>query len=161
MTTVQKDEYVFSVDIEKTQEYYKKHSVCECTYCRNYYAQIKNKLPKLNDCLSEFGVDASKPDEIMSVEADNCIDYINVDYTVCGKVTSMGNYEIDIYDDLFLSIVITNGHASPNEQSGEYFTISVMQIKLPWVLDESFPKPITEKCSTEKKGLKLFKKFKK
>lgn len=73
----------------------------------------------------------------------------------------MGNYEIDIYDDLFLSIVITNGYASPNEQTGEYFTISVMQIKLPWVLDESFPTPITEKFATVKKGLKLFKKFKK
>lgn len=161
MTTVQKDEYIFSVDIEKTQEYYKNHSVCECAYCRNYYAQIKNKLPKLNDFLSEFGVDASRPDETTIVEADNYIDYINVDYTVCGKVTSMGNYEIDIYDDLFLSIVITNGYASPNEQTGEYFTISVMQIKLPWVLDESFPTPITEKFATVKKGLKLFKKFKK
>ncbi len=160
MTTIQKDEYVFSVDVEKTREYYKTHSICDCVCCRNYYAQIKNKLPKLNAFLSEFGVDISKPDEIMSVEMDNYIDYINVDYTVCGKVKATGKYEIDIYDDLFLSVVITNGFASPNEQNGEYFTISVMQITLPWVLDEPFPKPIKENftLNTIKFFKKLFKK---
>lgn len=159
MTKIQKDEYVFSVDVEKTQEYYKTHSICDCVCCRNYYAQIKNKLPKLNNFLSEFGVDISKPDEIISVEMNNYIDYINVDYTVCGNIKSMGNYEIDLYDDIFLSIVITNGFASPNEQTGEYFTISIMPIELPWVLDDPFPKPITEKIiSKPKKFWKLFKK---
>lgn len=90
---------------------------------------------------------------------DNYIDYINVDYTVCGNIKSMGDYEIDLYDDIFLSIVITNGFVSPNEQTGEYFTISVMQIKLPWVLDEPFPKPIAEKVvSKAKKFWELFRK---
>lgn len=145
MTTIQKDEYVFSVDVEKTREYYRTHSVCDCVYCRNYYAQIKNKLPKLDEFLSEFGVDISRPDEVMSVEADGCIDYIGVDYTVCGSVKTMGEYEIDIYDNLFLSIIITKGFACPNEQTGNYFTISVvMPIKLPWVLDEPIPKPVWE-----------------
>lgn len=156
MTKIQKDEYVFSVDIEKTQEYYKTHSICNCVCCHNYYAQVKKRLPKLNDFLSEFGVDITKPDEIMSVEMDHYIDYVNVDYTVCGKIQSMGEYEIDLYDNLFLSIIITNGFASPNEQSGEYFTISVMQIQLPWVLDEPFPKPIEKKKL--KRFLKLFNK---
>lgn len=139
MTEIRKDEYVFSVNVEKTKEYYKSHTICNCVCCRNYYAQIKNKLPKLDDFLSEFGVDISKPDEIMSVEMEHYIDYINVDYTVCGSIKSMGELEIDIYDDLFLSIVITDGFASPNEQTEEYFTISVMQIKLPWVLEDPFP----------------------
>lgn len=160
MTTIQKDEYVFLVDIEKTEEYYKTHSLCECICCRNYYAQIKNKLPELAEFLKEFGVDISKPDEIMSVEMDDYIDYLNVDYTVCGNVKSMGEYEIDIYDNLFLSIVITEGFASPNEQTGEYFTISVTKIELPWVLDEPFPKPITEKLTLKPKKIfkRLFKK---
>lgn len=158
MTRIQKDEYIFSVDIEKTKEYYKTHSICDCACCRNYYTQIKNKFPKLNVFLSEFGIDISKPDEIASIEMDDYIDYLNVDYTVCGTIESMGKYEIDIYDDLFLSIVITNGFASPNEQTGEYFTISVMQICLPWVLNEPFPKPITKKLFLKtKKFWKLFK----
>lgn len=140
MTKIQKNDYVFSVEVEKTQEYYKTHSICDCICCRNYYAQIKNKLPKLNDFLIEFGVDISRPDEIMSVEMDDYIDYINVDYTVCGSIKSMGDYEINLQDNMLFSIIITDGFVSPNEQTGEYFTISIMQIKLPWVLDEPFPK---------------------
>lgn len=143
-TTIQKDEYKFSVDVEKTREYYRTHSLCDCAYCRNYYAQIKNRFPKLKQFLSEFGVDISGLDEIMSVEMDDYIDYINVDYTVCGRITSLGGHEIGLYDDCFLSITITNGFFSPNEQTGAYFTVSVMEMKLSWVLDEPFPKPITE-----------------
>ncbi len=143
--TIQKDEYIFSVDIEKTKEYYKTHTLCNCVCCRNYYPQIKKTLPKLAEFLNEFGVDIAKPDEICSVESNNTIDYINVDYTVCGNVQKMGQYEIDINDHLFLSLVITDGFASPNEQSGDYFTISVMNIALPWILDEPFPMTITEK----------------
>lgn len=135
MKQINKNEYVFSVDIEKTSKYYKTHSICDCVYCLNYYKQIKNKLPKLNDFLSEFGIDISRPDHITSVEIDNNINYISVDYTVCGDIISMGEYEIDIYDELFISIVITDGFASPNEQTGKYFTISVMQIELPYILD--------------------------
>lgn len=156
MTNIQKDEYVFSVDIEKTQEYYRTRSLCHCAYCRNYYAQVKNRLPKLDRFLSEFGVDISRPDEISSVEMDNSIDYLNLDYTVCGSVQSMGEYEIDIYDDLFLSCIITNGYASPSEQTGPYFTISVMQIQLPWVLDEPLLGPVTEKLPKIRKFWKRF-----
>lgn len=135
MIKIQKGEYVFSVDVEKTREYYKTHTICDCAYCRNYCAQIKNKLPKLDKFLSEFGVDISRPDEIMSLEMDNYIDYITADYTVCGNVESMGKHEIDIHDDLFFSIDITNGYHSPNGQTGEYFTISVTQLQLPWASD--------------------------
>lgn len=164
MTTIRKDGYVFSVDIEKTKEYYKTHSLCECVNCRNYYAQVKDKFPLLNTFLSEFGVDVSKPDEAWSVESENSsIDYINVDYTVCGKVEAMGEYEIDIHDGQFLNIVITDGFVSPNEQTGEYFTISVMNINLGWALDEPFPKPIkfpaTTKKKTDKKQNRIFRIF--
>ena len=143
MTNIQKNDYVFSVDVEKTQEYYKTHSICDCVCCRNFYAQIKSKLPTLNDFLIEFGVDISRPDEIMSIEMDDYIDYIKVDYTVCGRIKSFGNSEISLQDNLLLSIIITDGFASPNEQTGDYFTISIMKIKLLWVLDEAFPKSMT------------------
>ena len=160
MTKIQKDEYVFEVDIEKTLEYYKTHSLCECDYCENFYAQIKGKLSKLESFLSDFGVDISKPDECMSVELDNTIQYIGVDYTVCGKVVTMGQYEIDIHDNQFFSLVITDGFASPNEQTDEYFTISINNVfELPWVLDKPFPQPIQTKVTPKAKGLfnKIFK----
>ena len=152
MTQIQKDEYVFKVDIEKTTEYYKTHSLCECDCCENFYAQIGGKFPKLESFLSDFGVDIAKPDECMSVELENTIQYIGVDYTVCGKVVTMGEYEIDIEDEQFLNLVITEGFASPNEQTGEYFTISVNNtFELPWVLDKPFPSPIQFKETSKLK----------
>ena len=157
MTLIKKDEYVFEVDIEKTINYYKTHSLCECDYCENFYAQINGKFPKLESFLSDFGVDISKPDECTSVELENKIQYISVDYTICGKVATMGKYEIDIQDNLFFSIVVTDGFASPNEQTEEYFTISVNNMELPWVLDKPFPEPI--KSKVKKKTQKLWKKI--
>ncbi len=141
MTTIKIDEYTFSVDVEKTTEYYKTHSLCDCANCRNFYAQAREKLPKLSEFLAQFGVDISRPDETWSVEADNGVNYITTDYTVCGRVEKMGKYEIDLHDEQFLSVVVTDGFTSPNDQTGEYFTLSVDNISLPWVLNEPFPEP--------------------
>ena len=145
MTTIKKNKYIFSVDIEKTQEYYKTHSLCNCVCCRNYYAQIKEQLPKLDAFLREFGIDVSRPDEIGSIEMEDYIDYLSADYTACGKVEKFDKYEIEIHDNLLLSIIVNDGFSSPNEQTGDYFTISVTGIRLPWVLDEPFPKPTKSK----------------
>lgn len=142
MELIIKDGYKFTVDIEKTKEYYNTHSLCDCVCCRNYYKQIEQELPKLKEFLDNFGVNIAKPDEIMSVENEGFIDYLNVDYTVCGKVNNMSEYEIDIYDNMYLNVIVTEGFASPNEQTGEYFTLSVTNIRLPWVLNESFPASI-------------------
>lgn len=165
MELIIKDDYKFSVDIERTKEYYNTHSLCDCVCCRNYYKQIAKELPKLKEFLEDFGVDISKPDEIMSVENEGYIDYINVDYTVCGNVINMSEYEIDIYDKLFLNVIVTEGFASSNEQTGEYFTLSVTNIRLPWVLEVPIPTPIKLNAKNETKnnilkGLKqkLFKK---
>ena len=143
-----------------TKGYYKTHSLCNCECCLNFYAQIEEKFPKLADFLGEFGIDISRPDEICSVEMDNYIDYINVDYTVCGNIETMGKFEIDIEDNLFLSIVIADGFVSPNEQTEAYFTISIMSIELPWVLDEPFPTSIRVDALDKPKNFlkKLFKK---
>lgn len=157
MTAIHKNDYIFLVDTEKTKEYYKNNSLCDCNCCRNFYAQIKEKFTKLDAFLTEFGIDIARPDEIMSVAADNYIDYINVDYTVCGRIKTMGEQEMNIYDNSALSIVITNGFASPNEQTEEYFTISITQIKLPWVLNEPFPKTITIKDTVISKCKNFFK----
>ena len=58
--------------------------------------------------------------------------------------------EIDIHDNQFFSLVIIEGFASPNEQTGEYFTISVNNVfELPWVLDKPFPEPTTFKATSK------------
>lgn len=151
MTTIKIDEYTFSADVEKTREYYETHALCDCTNCRNFYAQAREKLPKLSEFLAQFGVDASRPDETWSVEADNGVNYITTDYTVCGRVEKMGKYEIDLHDEQFLSVVVTDGFTSPNDQTGEYFTLSVNNISLPWILNEPFPEPIKATAASKLK----------
>jgi len=143
MTTVEKDGYIFSVDIERTQAYYRTHSLCDCACCRNFYALAKISFPELDTFLSQFGVDIARPDEIGCVEEENQIDYTFVAYTVCGKLESMGEYEIDVYDGpVPASIVVIDGFSSPNEQAGGYFTLSVMNLRLPFSLDEPFPESV-------------------
>ena len=141
MTIIKKDGYVFDVDIKKTADYYKSHSLCECEYCKNFYEQIKGKFSKLEAFLSDFGIDISKPDEMSPLESDDIIEYLSVDYTVCGKVATMGHHEIHIHDNQLLSLIITDGFVSPNEQTADYFTISVHNIELPWILDRPFKEP--------------------
>ena len=130
MTTIQKNGYVFLVDQEKTQQYYRTHTLCGCVYCRNYYAQVKQQFPRLDAFLSEFGVDIARPDEIMSVELEGRVAYLNVDYTVCGRVRTMGKEDITLEDGQQLYLAVTEGFASPNEQTGDYFTISVTGLEL-------------------------------
>ncbi len=157
MITIKKDEYVFEVDTESTKNYYRSHTLCDCDRCRYYYENIKGRFPKLEEFLSEFGVDISKPDEIFSAEAEDSVEYINVDYTVCGNIKTMGQYEIDLYDNLFLSIVVTEGYACTNEQTGPYFTLSVVGVTLPGV-------PLKSRLDTEfeshKQSTSLFAKAK-
>lgn len=143
MTTIQKNGYVFLVDREKTQQYYRTHTLCDCVYCRNYYAQVKQQFPRLDAFLSEFGVDIARPDEIMSVELEGHVAYLNVDYTVCGRVQTMGEGEIELYDGRLLHIAVTEGFASPNEQTGDYFTISVTELELTKQKWETLPKEVS------------------
>ena len=69
MTTIKKDEYVFEVDLENTRAYYQSHDLCECDNCTYFYRKIKGMFPKLEEFLSDFGVDVSRPDHIFSAEA--------------------------------------------------------------------------------------------
>ncbi len=145
MKIIEIDEWKFSVDVEKTKAYYKTNSLCECSNCCNFYAQIEEKLPKLKEFLSEFGVDISRPDESSSVELENSIDYLSVDYTVCGEIIEESKKEIYISDNVCVGMFVYNDSISPNEQTGEHFTFSVSKLELPWVLDEPLNPTIKER----------------
>ena len=133
------------IDVEQTKEYYKSHSLCGCPCCRNYYAQVKDRFPLLDEFLLDLGVSVDRPDEMGSVELDNEIQYLFASYTVCGKILELDKYEIDLSDGgLFLNIVIGD-YFVPNEQKTDYFVVAVYNIVLPWVLNEAFPKSVPMK----------------
>ena len=137
MTTITKGDAVFSVDPGSTEAYYTAHSVCNCRYCRNLYAQIKTRFPQLDAFLSAFGVDICRPDEAASVETEDHIDYLFVGYTVTGAMETDRPYETDVES---LHVTISRGNTPldwfPNEQKKPCFFISVSGISLPWVLPE-------------------------
>ena len=59
---IEKSGYKFDVEIDATKEYDKMHSVCDCSYCRNYEAQIVEYLPRLKAFFDEvhFGLLSAK-----------------------------------------------------------------------------------------------------
>ncbi len=160
MITIEKDGFIFSADVGKTKEYYSAHSVCNCSCCRNLYAQIKALFPKLDAFLSEFGIDICRPDEAASVENEDHIDYLFVGYTVTGVMETDGIYETDIDN---LHITVSRGDDPfewfPHEQTEPRFFISISGISLPWVLDEPFPKvePFSKKENFGDKIKRFFK----
>ena len=60
---IRKHGYVLDVDVEETLKYSKEHSLCDCNEDRNLYAQIAEKVPKLNEFLAELGLLIERPDE--------------------------------------------------------------------------------------------------
>ena len=153
---VRKFGYVLDVDIEGTLKYSQEHELCDCDEDRNLYAQIRDKLPKLTEFLSELGLLIERPDETGSCAVDDHIDYHFVSYTVIGDILESDKYEIDMFDGgMFLNIVINNWYV-PNEQKNDgYFTVTIYGIDLPWVLDEPFPESVVTG-----KGMSLFERLK-
>ena len=137
MAIIEKEDYVFNVDIEKTKEYYATKVLCDCDECQNYYRQAENTFQKLKNFLLDFGIDIARPDEICSTYSKGRVDYHVVAYTAVGECVKCGKYEIDMEDGgLFLNLVINKNPAYPNEQEErQCFEIVVYNIRLPWVLE--------------------------
>ena len=145
---IQKQDCKMDVDVDKTMQYYREHSLCDCPACRNFYAQVGSVFPRLKTFLSELGVDISRPGETGWDITDGIVDYHFVAYTVNGKILEYDKYEIDMRDgNLFLSIVIDDRYI-PNEQKDECFVVTVYGIRLPWVLEEKISEEKTVKNIT-------------
>lgn len=141
MEILQKDKFVFRVDLQKTRAYYNSNSLCNCCGCRNLYAQISTLSASLTGFLSDFGIDICRPDEAAYVEGNNAMEYLFVGYTAIGSIDTEGIFETDIED---FHIKISRGDTPfdrfPNEQTEPCFFVTVTGITLPWVLDEPFPR---------------------
>ena len=135
MKKIERDKAIFLSDIEANQEYYQHNSLCSCSLCRNFYAQISGKYQELEDFLLEFGVDIVRPDELVWTEAEETIDYIAM-YTVKGDVLFLEEKEFLVGEQ---NIMVDETVNFPNEQVSPCFGITVFSISLPWVLDKSLP----------------------
>ncbi len=128
-------------DFEKTREYYKSHTVCDCCDDKNYQEFAKGKFPELDSFLSQFGVDFSRLDETGSVYLENngMVQYLFVAYTVVGRIITEDQNDIILdASDRPIKVSINNEYY-PNEQKDDYFSIVVTGIELPWLLGGEYP----------------------
>ena len=139
ITEIKKSGFVFSVDKEKTSEYYAKHTLCDCNGCQNFYKQIKGLFPELEEFISQFGVDITKPDEMSWYDINKSIGYTPY-YTVTGKIEKMGTNEL-AFENINVAFHQSDTPCNdiPNEQTESYFIIEIPTVDLPWILDTPFP----------------------
>lgn len=123
----------FRVNTEETASYskavWKDH--CTCGYCRNFYATILEAYPKLQLFLSQFGMDALTPEELMPIEPNLCI----ASYCISGTVLHNGNGPIDIGG---ITFTVTTQEQADYDTACKipYFVLTTGFLDLPWVLEE-------------------------
>ena len=87
------------VDIEKTRKYYRSigpEALCDCNYCKNYYAQIKTAYPEIASYLSSIGADIEKPFELSPLEPDEngILEYCACQYILLGSRPDIYSHRI-------------------------------------------------------------------
>lgn len=113
------------IDIVKTREYYNSLSsglLCDCDYCKLYYAKSRKEFSELALWLDKYGVDIEKPLEVISIEPDESgmLDYIGVQYIVFGTFSNYNSYYVGDFN-----IKIADSH--PNTGiSDEHFVLEVI-----------------------------------
>lgn len=122
---ITKDDWEFSVNIEKTKEYYRTYSdLCNCDGCKNFYQAIQSYSAELTEFLEQFGIDIEKPIEAMWFAVDKqskTVDYAAY-YAVHGTAAK-GSYEIDLGT---INIVVQPPKNSPNTKMAEpYFIFQI------------------------------------
>lgn len=137
------DEWQFQVDIDRSRAYNSSLPKCDCADCRNFYAAIDERYPELRPFLERFGIDVERPEELWCMEDRKEPLVYQSYYTVNGKIQKLGNYEIDAGHAHILpmrrdQVALPNPDCDRDDPDG-YFVLSVMDIMLPWVLDEPMP----------------------
>ena len=63
------------------------------------------------------------------------------------RYIGVNDHEIDLFEESGVVSIVFNNSYVPNEQKTDYFVIMVYNIRLPWILNESFPesKPTKKK----------------
>lgn len=120
-------------NIKKTQAYYhsiKPESLCQCNYCKNYYAQIKAAYPEAASYLASLGIDITKPFELSPLEPDkdSFVTYSPCQYLVFGTCTSAYRHKIGAIEFRAASSYPSTGIKE------EHFVLEFDPIRLPLIL---------------------------
>lgn len=58
---------------------------CDCEICQNYISKIKNIRPDIDAYFSDMNIDILRPFELVSIDIDNKIEYLQCQYIVFGQ----------------------------------------------------------------------------
>ncbi len=120
------------VDIEKTRAYYNsiaQETLCDCAYCKNYYAMVKAAYPEVAAYLASFGIDIEKPHEISPLEPDEnaMLEYCCCQYIVFGSCS-------DAYSHRIGEVEFGKGTSYPNTGiTEEHFVLDFYPIWLKFI----------------------------
>ncbi len=124
------------VNQEKTRAYYARPrnpgDRCNCIGCTTFYNKIQGSYPMLQEFLTQFGVDISNPDNISWLEIkEGYLDYLGVDYTVCGAFPDM--LKIKLEDRTALDIRISSDTLVCHfHEDKNFFVITVYGMVFPY-----------------------------
>lgn len=130
---LQIEDWIFDIDITRTMEYSAQEAAehCDCAYCRNFYAAVDEKYPKLRPFLARFGMDIEAPVELMPYDVNQDMFYDGV-YAISGSIIQSG--APIMIDDISIrpTVEMDVNHSCPLP----CFALNVGTLILPWVLDE-------------------------
>jgi len=128
------EDWELSLNQTKTKAYSDAEAKCHCTcgYCRNFYEAVESAYPTLSAFLSNFGLNIFAPDELIPYEPTLC----DVSYGVCGSIQHYGEKRIQV-DGLEITIEPWDQVSINSECPKPCFVVTVHQLSLPWVLEES------------------------
>lgn len=93
-----------NIDTEKTRNYYKDNVYCNCSHCRNFYIQFKDKFNDIYNYLSSLGVNPLRPFELMPINYDDGTTRYVCQYVLYGKcdqniIATIDNIELALCAD--------------------------------------------------------------
>lgn len=134
------DDWKFDIDIAATMEYSANEARehCTCAYCRNFYAAVDDTYPELRPFLAQFGLDIEAPDEMSSIPYSKSDVGYDPEYIVIGKLLQKGSYEMAAGLANILADTAGEGTYPWDRipEGADCFMLYVMDVQLPWVLDE-------------------------
>lgn len=110
---------MMDVNLNRNFEYYQsdKSLPCDCAGCRNFFVQIKEKFPEINEYLLSLNVDICRPLELIwdEIDNDNKIEYWDCQYVVFGNcendfIKKIGNIEFNKNTNCHPSTGISEEH---------------------------------------------------
>ena len=131
-----------NVDSEQTNQIYQNpdFSVCECSYCTNFYKTIgKNAPVELITLLKQLGIEILKPSEAVEYgRFDNKNLYV-VDYHFIGSFNEKSQTQTALDTTNFDYNFYLNDSSLASNLFNDYTIVALrVSIFLPWVLDEKY-----------------------